>query len=127
MDLVPLALHFGAVVALIGAMLGVSWILGQRHDELYTGDPYESGIIPTGTPQGRLSVHFYLVAIFFVIFDLEAVFLYAWAVAAREVGWLGYAEAAVFILILLIGLLYLWRQGALDWGTRVRPARERRP
>jgi NADH-quinone oxidoreductase subunit A len=128
-DLVPLALHFGAVVALIGAMLGVSWILGPRHQELYTGEPYESGIIPTGTPQGRLSVHFYLVAIFFVIFDLEAVFLYAWAVSARETGWFGYVEAVIFIVVLLLGLAYLWRQGALDWGTRARLARlrKRRP
>jgi NADH-quinone oxidoreductase subunit A len=126
MDLVPLALHFGAVVALIGAMLGVSWILGQRHNELYTGDPYESGIIPTGTTQGRLSVHFYLVAIFFVIFDLEAVFLYAWAVSAKETGWFGYFEAVVFVVVLLLGLAYLWRQGALDWGTTARMARLRR-
>jgi NADH-quinone oxidoreductase subunit A len=126
MDLVPLALHLGAVVALIGAMLGVSWILGQRHNERYTGEPYESGIIPTGTPQGRLSVHFYLVAIFFVIFDLEAVFLYAWAVSARETGWFGYFEAVVFVVVLLLGLAYLWRQGALDWGTTAKMARLRR-
>ncbi|MGQ0722926.1 MAG: NADH-quinone oxidoreductase subunit A, partial [Candidatus Eiseniibacteriota bacterium] len=80
---------------------------------------------PTGTPQGRLSVHFYLVAIFFVIFDLEAVFLYAWAVSARETGWFGYFEAVVFVVVLLLGLVYLWRQGALDWGTTARMARLR--
>jgi NADH-quinone oxidoreductase subunit A len=68
-------------------------------------------------------VHFYLVAMFFVIFDLEAVFLYAWAVAVRELGWAGYAEAIVFIVVLLVGLAYLWRQGALDWGTTARMKR----
>jgi len=126
MALLPLALHVVAVVGLIVSMLLVSSLLGERHDETYTGDPYESGVIPTGTPQGRLSVHFYLVAMFFVIFDLEAVFLYAWAVSVREVGWIGYAEACVFIVVLLLGLAYLWRQGALDWGTTARMNRLRK-
>ena len=123
MSLLPLALHVFAVLGLIASMLAVSWILGEHHNELYTGEPYESGLIPTGTPQGRLSVHFYLVAMFFVIFDLEAVFLYAWAVAVRELGWTGYLEAMVFITVLLLGLAYLWRQGALDWGTTARTKR----
>jgi len=126
MSLVPLALHLVAVLGLVGSMLGVSWLLGERHNELYTGEPYESGLIGTGTPHGRLSVHFYLVAMFFVIFDLEAVFLYAWAVSVRELGWAGYVEAVVFIGVLLIGLVYLWRQGALDWGTTARLKRLKR-
>ena len=126
MALLPLALHMLAVLGLIVSMLLVSWLLGERHKETYTGTPYESGIIPTGTPQGRLSVHFYLVAMFFVIFDLEAVFLYAWAISVREVGWIGFAEALVFIVVLLLGLAYLWRQGALDWGTTARLARLRK-
>jgi NADH-quinone oxidoreductase subunit A len=125
MNFLALAIHFVAVIGLIGAMLGVSWFLGERHNELYTGEPYESGLIPTGTPQGRLSVHFYLVAMFFVIFDLEAVFLYAWAVSVRQTGWLGYVEAVIFIVVLLIGLAYLWKQGALDWGTTARLKRLR--
>ena len=123
MALLPLALHLLAVVGLIVSMVLVSWILGERHQELYTGEPFESGMVPTGTPQGRLSVHFYLVAMFFVIFDLEAVFLYAWAIAVRELGWIGYVEAVVFIVVLLLGLVYLWRQGALDWGTTARMGR----
>jgi NADH-quinone oxidoreductase subunit A len=125
MALLPLALYLLAVVGLIVSMLVVSWLLGERHAETSTGEPYESGIIPTGTPQGRLSVHFYLVAMFFVIFDLEAVFLYAWAISLREVGWVGYTEAVVFIVVLLVGLAYLWRQGALDWGTTARLKRLR--
>jgi NADH-quinone oxidoreductase subunit A len=126
MDLVPLALYLGAVVALIGAMVGVPWLIAPRHRELSTGEPYESGMVPTGAPEGRLSVRFYLVAIIFVIFDLEAVFLYAWAVSAPETGWFGYLEAVVFIVILLLGLAYLWRQGALEWGTAARTAGDRR-
>ncbi|MFN8177284.1 MAG: NADH-quinone oxidoreductase subunit A [bacterium] len=125
MSLLPLALHVLAVLGLIASMLVTSWLLGEHHHELYTGEPYESGLVPTGTPQGRLSVHFYLVAMFFVIFDLEAVFLYAWAVAVRELGWTGYVEAIVFIAVLMLGLAYLWRQGALDWGTVARTKRLR--
>ncbi len=99
-------------------MLGVSYVLGQRHRERETGDPYEGGIVSTGSARVRLSVKFYRVAMFFVIFDLEAVFLFAWAVAARELGWAGYAEALVFVGILVAVLVYLWRSGALDWGER---------
>ncbi len=114
----PLAVYAAAVIVLVAGMLGVSYVLGQRHHERETGDPYESGIVSTGSARVRLSVKFYLVAMFFVIFDLEAVFLFAWAVAARELGWAGYAEALVFIGILVAALVYLWRSGALDWGER---------
>ncbi len=126
MALLPLALHLLAVAGLIASMLLVSSLLGERHKELYTGEPYESGVVPTGTTQGRLSIHFYLVAMFFVIFDLEAVFLYAWAISVKQVGWVGYIEACVFIAVLLLGLVYLWRQGALDWGTSARMKRLKR-
>jgi NADH-quinone oxidoreductase subunit A len=125
MNLWGLGIHAAVVVALVGAMLGVSYILGERHSEKATNEPYESGIVGTGTTQMRLSVHFYLVAMFFVIFDLEAVFLYAWAVAAPELGWPGYIEVVIFIAILLAGLAYLWKQGALDWGTTARLKRLR--
>jgi NADH-quinone oxidoreductase subunit A len=113
----PLAVYAVAVIVLVAGMIGVSYVLGQRHHERETGDPYESGIVSTGSARVRLSVKFYLVAVFFVIFDLEAVFLFAWAVAARELGWVGYAEALVFIGILVAALAYLWRSGGLDWGS----------
>jgi len=96
--------------------MGLSYMLGQRHQEHATGTPYEGGIVSTGTARIRLSVKFYLVAMFFVIFDLEAIFLFAWAVAARELGWTGYAEVLVFVGVLVAALIYLWRGGALDWG-----------
>jgi NADH-quinone oxidoreductase subunit A len=113
----PLAVYAGAVIALVTSMLVLSYVLGQRHQGRATGEPYESGIVSTGSARVRLSVEFYLVAMFFVIIDLEAVFLIAWAIAFRELGWVGYIEVVVFIGILLAALVYLWRQGALDWGA----------
>lgn len=113
----PLAVYFAAVLVVVAGMLGLSYVLGERHKERATGEPYESGIVSTGSARLRLSAKFYLVAMLFVIFDLEAVFIFAWAVALRELGWIGYAEVIVFIGILLAALIYLWRVGALDWGT----------
>jgi len=121
MHLWPLAVYLVIVVMLVVAMLGLSFVLGQRHHNRATGTPYESGILSQGSARVRLSAKFYLVAMFFVIFDLEAVFIFAWAVAVRETGWTGYAEAMSFIAVLLATLVYLWRVGALDWsqGSRV--------
>ncbi|MCX7014303.1 MAG: NADH-quinone oxidoreductase subunit A [Candidatus Sumerlaeota bacterium] len=99
-------------------MIMVSFVLGARHSDRATGEPYESGIVSTGSARLRFPIHFYLVAMFFVIFDLEAVFLFAWAVAVRELGWAGFAEALVFIGVLVAALAYLWRLGALDWGPK---------
>jgi NADH-quinone oxidoreductase subunit A len=112
----PLALHFALVLAGTAAFLLVSYLLGQRHRDRATDEPYESGIEATGSATQRFSAKFYLVAMFFVIFDLEAVYIFAWAVSAREAGWLGFVEIAIFIVILLAALGYLWRVGALDWG-----------
>lgn len=122
----PFVAYSTAVIALVGGLLLLSHSLGPRHRERATGEPYESGIAPTGFARVRFSAQFYLVAVLFVIFDLEAVFIYAWAVAAREAGWAGYVEVLVFIVVLLVALAYLWRSGALDWapGNRTRrPAR----
>ncbi len=113
----PLAVYFVAVIALVGIMIGLAHVLGERHRDRATGEPYESGIVSTGSARIRFSAHFYLVAMFFVVFDLEAVFLFAWAVAAPELGWPGYIEVLVFVGILLAALIYLWKVGALEWGT----------
>jgi NADH-quinone oxidoreductase subunit A len=113
----PLAVYAAAVLLLVSGMIGLSYLLGERHREPATGDPYESGILSTGSAEVRLSVSFYLVAMFFVIFDVEAVYLFAWAVAARELGWSGYAEVLVFTALLVAALAYLWRLGALDWAS----------
>jgi len=122
--LLPLTIYAVLVVGAIGAMMALSWLLGARTRGHATDQPYESGITVTGDARLRVSARFYLVAMFFVIFDLEAVYLYAWARVAREAGWLGYGEALVFMFILFAALVYLWRIGALDWSPATR---ERRP
>jgi len=111
----PLAVYSAAVLLIIVVMLGLSWVLGQRHREPATDSQYESGIVSQGSAHARLSVKFFLVAAFFVVFDLEAVFLFLWAVAGRDLGWPGYTEVIVFSGILLAALFYLLRTGALDW------------
>lgn len=113
----PLAVYFAAVIVLVATMVGLSHILGQRHVDRATGEPYESGILATGSAHIRLSAKFYLVAMLFVIFDLEAVFIIAWAVTFRELGWAGYYGVLVFIGILVAALVYEWRLGALEWGS----------
>lgn len=112
----PLAAYFAIVIALAGTLLAASALLGQRHDERATGRPYESGVVSTGSARLRFGAHFYLVAVFFVVFDLEAAFIFSWAVALRELGWAGYVEGVVFIGVLSAALVYLWRIGALDFA-----------
>jgi len=118
-----LGVYFLLLVFVIGVILLVSWLLGPRHHEPATGAPYEGGILSEGSAHVRLSAKFYLIAMFFVVFDLEAVFIYSWAVAATELGWAGYGEIVVFIGVLVVGLAYLWKLGALDWNPR--PTRPR--
>jgi NADH-quinone oxidoreductase subunit A len=113
----PLAVYFAAVAILVTVMITLSYVLGERHREQQTAEPYESGIVSTGTARMRFDIKFYLIAMFFVIFDVEAVFIFAWAVSIREAGWTGYAEMLVFIGILAAALAYLWRLGALEWGA----------
>ena len=97
-------------------MISSSYVLGQRHKEAETDDPFESGIKTTGDARIRFPVHFYIVAMFFVVFDLEAVFIVAWAISFKDLGWTGYWGVLVFIFILLAVLVYEWKIGALDFG-----------
>jgi NADH-quinone oxidoreductase subunit A len=103
-------------------MLFLSYFLGERHQQPGRNIPYESGVQPTGSARLRYGAHFYLVAIFFILFDIEAVIVFAWAVAFRELGWPGYLSAALFIVTLALGLIYIWKEGGLDWN---RPASQR--
>ena len=112
----PLVAYFAFVVFLVGVILVLSYLLGQRHFEPATGEPYEGGIVSEGSARVRFSVRYYLIAMFFVVFDLEAVFLFAWAGAARELGWAGYLEVVLFVGVLVAALVYLWKVGALDWA-----------
>ncbi|CDL86877.1 NADH-quinone oxidoreductase subunit A [Xenorhabdus cabanillasii] len=124
-----LAHHWAFAIFLIGAlglcalMLLGAYFLGGRAKARAKHIPYESGIDSVGSARLRLSAKFYLVAMFFVIFDVEALYLYAWSVSIKESGWLGFAEASIFILVLLAGLVYLARIGALNW-TPVRSRRQ---
>jgi NADH-quinone oxidoreductase subunit A len=126
----PFVLYAALVAVVAAGMLGVSALLGQRHKDRATGEPYESGVLATGTGRLRMSIRFYLVAILFVIFDLEVIYIFAWAVSLRELGWSGYGGVLVFIGILIAALIYEWRMGALDWsqprspGARV-PGKEK--
>jgi len=113
----PLILYGILVLAAVCGLLAVSFILGQRHKWRASEEIYESGIVSTGSSAVRFDAKFYLMAMFFVIFDLEAVFIFAYAVSFRELGWTGYVEILIFIMILIAALVYLWRLGALDWRT----------
>jgi NADH-quinone oxidoreductase subunit A len=113
----PLGVHFLLVLLIVGGMLVGSHVLGERHRDAAKNLPYEGGVLSYGSGRLRFSVNFYLIAVFFVIFDLEVVFLFAWAIAAREAGWPGYIEMLIFAGVLAATLAYLWRVGALNLYT----------
>ena len=113
-NLWPLFIYALGVAVLVTAMLGLSAILGERNTNKRTNMTFESGIKPTGEARLRFSNQFYLIAVFFVIFDLEVVFIFAWAIANPEAGWLGFIEISIFVFVLLAAFVYLWREGALD-------------
>ena len=119
----PLLVYGGLVLALAAALLAVSRLLGQQHSARSRDLPYESGMNPTGSARLRYGVHFYAVGIFFILFDVEVVFLYAWAVAFRELGWPGYVEAVLFVVTLFLGLISVWKWGGLDWSPSRRMRR----
>lgn len=121
-----LAAYMGGVVFLLAFMLGIPVWLGGRDWGRAKNEPFESGIVSQGGAHLRLSAKFYLIAMFFVIFDVEALFLYAWAVSVRETGWTGFIEVSIFIGVLLAGLVYIWRIGALEWAPAQRKRRAER-
>jgi NADH-quinone oxidoreductase subunit A len=103
-------------LALVGSVIALSYVLGERHRAPATGESYEAGIVSAGSARIRLSAQFYLVAMAFVVFDVEAVFIFAWAVAVPELGWRAYGEILLFIAVLLVALVYLVRLGVFRWG-----------
>ena len=104
----------GALFALISIVL--SGLLGPRKPTLEKSAPYECGMPPVGDARERQSVKFYLVAMIFLLFDIEVAFLYPWAMALRDLGWSGFVQVVLFVALLLAGYVYVWRKGALDWG-----------
>jgi NADH-quinone oxidoreductase subunit A len=121
----PLLLYAGVVVFLLVAILFLSYILGQHHHDRATNKPYEGGIEQSGSARLRFSTQFYLVAMLFVIFDVEAVFIILWALGFYELGWYGYIGVAIFIAQLVVVLIYEWGIGALDIGINVKKIMKR--
>ena len=117
--LVQIAL--AAIIA--GALVSLSYFLGKKVKDVVKDSPYECGISPTGSARERFSVKFYLVGIVFILFDIEAVFLYPWAVVYRQLKFFGFVEMLLFIVLVLSGFFYIWKKGALDWSLDV-PAKE---
>jgi NADH-quinone oxidoreductase subunit A len=113
-----LAVYWLLVLGLTGVLLLLSSALGARRPDTEKDRAYESGIVPTGPARLHRPVPFYLVAMFFLVFDVETAFLVLWAVAYDRLGWAGLASIAVFVGVLLVGLGYVWRKGGLDWGIR---------
>jgi NADH-quinone oxidoreductase subunit A len=112
----PLLIHFLLAGAFAAAVVTLSWIIGYRRPSRAKLSPYECGMLPVGDARGRFSVKFYLVAMLFILFDVEAVFLYPWAVILRQLKMFGFWEMLVYIGIVLVGFFYIWKKGVLDWG-----------
>jgi len=118
--LLSLALFTFVVLVLMGIILFLTSWLGVRNETTEKLRPYESGVIPTGSARFRYPVPFYLVATFFLIFDVEAAFIFSWAVAFEELGWEGWLRISFFIIVLLVSLFYIWVKGGLEWGPATR-------
>lgn len=112
---VPILVHFALVVALTALLLSAHTFLGRGRPSSGKSEPYESGVWPIGSARERVPIRYYLIAMLFLLFDIEAVFLYPWAVVARELRIFGLIEITVFIGVLGLGLIYAWKRGALEW------------
>ena len=116
LDHAPMLVFMVFVIGMIAVLMGVPYLLAKRSHGDVKGSPYECGLPAVGSAKQRFSVHFYLVALLFILFDIEAVFLFPWALAVQRLGVLGFVEALVFVAILGLGLGYAWRKGVLDWN-----------
>jgi NADH-quinone oxidoreductase subunit A len=117
----PLLLYFILAMALSGAILILSTLVGWKRPSATKAQPYECGVTPTGDAREPFSVKFYLVAMVFILFDVEAIFLYPWAYIFRDLRWFGFVEMILYIGILLVGYFYLWKKGAFDWNRPAAP------
>lgn len=113
----PVLVQALIAMALAAGLLTVSFLLGKRVRNRVKDTPYESGINPTGDARGRFSVKFYLVGMLFILFDIEAIFLYPWVVVYRDLKMFGFVEMLVFVVLILSGFFYIWKKGALDWSS----------
>jgi NADH-quinone oxidoreductase subunit A len=113
----PVLLQAVIAMALAAGLLSVSYILGKKVRNRVKDTPYESGMVPTGDARHRFSVKFYLVAMLFILFDIEAIFLFPWVVVYRDLKMFGFIEMLVFVVLILSGFFYIWKKGALDWAA----------
>ena len=104
------------IIALIALLLFIASWLGEKTSNSEKARPYESGVIPTGDARLRYPVPFYLVAIFFLLFDVEGAYIFSWAIAWETLGWAGWLQISFFIVVLILGLVYIWQKGGLEWG-----------
>ena len=114
-DFVPILILFLLAAGLAGAVLTLGLVIGPRRPTPTKLSPYESGMVPIGRAQRRMPIKFYLIATLFIVFDIEIIFLYPWAVVFRQLALFGLIEMGVFLVILLVGYFYLWKKGALEW------------
>ncbi len=112
----PVVVQVIIAIAVAAGMIGGSFLLGKKVRNRVKDTPYESGMQPVGSARERFSVKFYLVAMIFILFDIEAMFLYPWAVVYRELKLFAFVEMLVFVVLILSGFFYIWKKGALDWG-----------
>jgi NADH-quinone oxidoreductase subunit A len=112
----PLLIHLVAAGGVATAIVLLSWLVGYRKPSRAKLSPYECGMTPVGDTRGRFSVKFYLVAMLFILFDVEALFLYSWAIILRELKMFGFYEMMVYVGIVLVGFFYVWKKGVLNWG-----------
>jgi NADH-quinone oxidoreductase subunit A len=121
----PVLLQGIIAIGLATVLIGLSYLLGKKVRNRVKDMPYESGIAPTGDARQRFSVKFYLVAMLFILFDIEAIFLYPWAVVYRDLNrssrMFGFIEMLIFVVLILAGFFYIWKKGALDWSQADRP------
>ena len=114
-DYLPVLIYLIVVIGLIGMIVLLSELLGKKKHFPAKDLPYECGMDPIGDARHRYTVRFYVIAMFFIVFDIEAIFLYPWAVIFKSLGWFGFVEMLVFIAVLVVGLVYVWGKGALEW------------
>jgi len=112
----PFLIYGIAVISLVSGILFISYFLGERHEEPATNDVYEGGVIATGTARLLFPIHFYIIALFFVIFDMQGVFIIAWAISVKAAGWAGYIAISIFIGIFIVVVIYEWSIGAFNFG-----------
>jgi NADH-quinone oxidoreductase subunit A len=116
----PLLVQILIALLVAGGMIGASAVLGHKVKDRVKDSPYESGMEPVGSARERFSVKFYLVAMLFIVFDIEAIFLYPWAVVYRELKLFAFTEMLLFIVLVLCGFFYIWKKGVLDWSKEDR-------